>query len=121
MKEKIKLDKSKISEKWENSGGRKVSVWCNYYLIDSGDGKYFVEKANLKAYLVVLLLSPILIPILLILLTSIGIYKSTEWLVNKTNKPLQAVFMTLFTKDKVRSDWLSNNEYIEMLNFKKGK
>jgi len=48
---KIKLNKQKLNEKWEE-GGRVASRWCNYYLVEKDDNHYLIEVANWKAYLV---------------------------------------------------------------------
>ena len=117
MTKKIKLDKTKLEESWSN-GGRKPSKWCSYYLEQRGDHKYLVETANLYSWLFVILLSPVILPLLLLITIIVYAHKFLEFVINKLNftiKPLNSVFMTIFTKDKVRSDWLKDSEYKECL------
>lgn len=101
---KIKLNKQKLNEKWKE-GGRVASKWCNYYLIEKEDKHYLVEVANWKAYLVTLTLTPFILFVLVI----VGLHWCVEKVFNSVNQPIQpaiATFSTLFTKDKVRTDWV---------------
>ena len=117
MTKKIKLDKTKLEESWSN-GGRKPNKWCSYYLEQRADHKYLVETANLYSWLFVILLSPVILPLLLLITVVVYTHKFLEFIINKLNftiKPLNSVVMTIFTKDKVRSDWLKDSEYKELL------
>ena len=118
MSKKIKLDKTKLEESWSN-GGRKPSKWCSYYLEQRDNNKYLVERANLQAWLFVILLSPLLIPLLLLVVIISFAHQAITWLADNTTftiKPLSAVCLSVFTRDKVRSDWLKDSEYKELLN-----
>ena len=110
---KIKLNKQKLNEKWKE-GGRVTSRWCSYYLVEKDDKHYLVEEANWKAYLVTLLLTPIIIFVFVVA----GLHLFIEKVFNLINQPVQpsiAAFSTLFRKSKVRTD-LVNEEYLH--NFK---
>lgn len=101
---KVKLNKQKLNEKWKE-GGRVASKWCNYYLIYKEDKYYLVEVANWKAYLVTLLLTPIIIFVFVVA----GLHWFIEKFFNLINQPVQpsiAAFSTLFSKSKVRTDWV---------------
>ena len=101
---KIKLNKQKLNEKWKE-GKRVASRWCNYYLVEKDNKHYLIEVANWKAYLVTLLLTPIIIFVFVVA----GLHWSIEKVFNLINQPVQpavAVFSTLFTKSKVRTDWV---------------
>lgn len=105
---KIKLNKQKLNEKWKE-GGRVASKWCNYYLIEKEDKHYLVEAANWKAYLIALICSPLLL-ILLIL-------SAIQWLIDQlanridlSKTPVAKVMSTLFTDDKVRTDWVKKKD-----------
>lgn len=103
---KIKLNKQKLNEKWKE-GGRVASKWCNYYLICKEDNYYLVEVANWKAYLVTLLLTPIIIFVFVVA----GLHWFIEKFFNLINQPVNpsiAAFSTLFRKSKVRTDWVKN-------------
>ena len=117
MSKKIKLYKTKLEESWSN-GGRKPSKWCSYYLEQRGNNKYLVERANLKAWLFVILLSPLLIPLLLLVVIISFAHQALTWIADNitfTVKPLSVVCLSVFTRDKVRSDWLKDSEYKELL------
>lgn len=117
MSKKIKLDKTKLEESWSN-GGRKANKWCNYYLVEKGNSKYLVEQSNLYAWLFVILLSPVLLPLLLLVVVVSFAHQALSWVADNTTftiKPLSVVCMSAFTKDKVRSDWLKESEYKELL------
>ena len=84
-------------------GGRKTSFWCNYYLIKYEDRTELVEKANMYAHLVFLLLLPITLFLFIIAL----LYKTLEFIIERTQiniEPLTKSFKTLFSKEKVRTD-----------------
>lgn len=107
MKE-IKLNKQKLNEKWKD-GGRETSKWCNYYLICKEDKYYLVEVANWKAYLVTLLLTPFILFVVIIA----GLHWCVEKVFNLINQPIHptvATFSTLFTKEKVRTDWVKKQD-----------
>ena len=110
---KIKLNKQKLNEKWKE-GGRVASMWCSYYLVEKEDKHYLIEEANWKAYLVTLLLTPIIIFVFVVA----GLHWFIEKVFNLINQPVQpsvAVFSTLFRKSKVRTDWVKK-EHLQ--NFK---
>lgn len=99
---KIKLNKHKLNEKWKE-GGRVASKWCNYYLIEKEDKHYLVEVANWKAYIVTLLLTPLIIFVVVVA----GLHRFIEKVFNSIDKPIKpaiAAFSTLFRKSKVRTD-----------------
>ena len=105
---KIKLNKQKLDEKWKE-GGRVTSRWCNYYLIEKGDMHYLIEAANWKAYLVTLLCSPLLI-ILFVLYALHWLILQIAERVDLSRTPTGKVITTLFTKDKVRTDWVKKKD-----------
>ena len=110
---KIKLNKQKLNEKWKE-GGRVASCWCSYYLVEKEDKHYLVEEANWKAYLVTLLITPIIVFVFVVA----GLHWFIEKVFNSINQPVQpsiVAFSTLFRKSKVRTD-LVNEEYLH--NFK---
>jgi hypothetical protein len=106
--EKIKLNKQKLNEKWQE-GGRVTNKWCNYYLVERCDKHYLIEVANWKAYLIALISSPLyFIPFIL---------SALQWLIERiaervdlSETPVSKVLLTLFTKDKVRTDWVKKKE-----------
>ena len=106
--ETVKLNKQKLESLWVN-GGRATSVWCNYYLVKYEDHAEVVEKANIYAHLVFMLFLPITLFLFLIAL----LYKALEFVLEHAQPniaPLSKSFMTLFSKDKVRTDWVYLNE-----------
>ena len=106
--ETIKLNKQKLESLWVN-GGRKTSFWCNYYLVKYEDHAELVEKANIYAHLVFVLLLPIVSFLFVLAL----LYKALEFILEHAQpnvKPLSKSFMTLFSKEKVRTDWVYLNE-----------
>lgn len=105
-----KLDKGMLETKWVN-GGRKTSKWCNYYIVKEGDSYYLVEKANMLSYVVCVILAPVIA----ILLSLVLIYKVVEVIVSAVDlsrTPLANVYLTLFTKDKVRTDLIRQKELV---------
>ena len=105
---KIKLNKQKLNEKWKE-GGRVASRWCNYYLVEKDDKHYLVEVANWKAYLVSLVCSPLIL--ILFVLSLI------QWVINQVAEridlsliPVSKVLSTLFTEEKVRTDWVKKKD-----------
>lgn len=105
-----KLDKDILNIKWAN-GGRKTSKWCNYYVVKEGDSYYLVEKANILSYVVCVILAPVIA----ILLSLVLIYKVVEVIVSAVDlsrTPLANVYLTLFTKDKVRTDLIRQKELV---------
>lgn len=110
---KIKLNKQKLNEKWKE-GGRVASRWCSYYLVEKEDNHYLIEEANWKAYLVTLVCSPLILVLFVLSLI--------QWTLNKiaerfdlSSTPVSKVLSTLFTKEKVRTDWVKK-EHLQ--NFK---
>ena len=110
---KIKLNKQKLNEKWKE-GGRVASRWCNYYLVEKDDKHYLVEVANWKAYLVSLVCSPLILIIFVLSLIQWTLNKIAER-VDLSSTPVSKVLSTLFTKEKVRTDWVKK-EHLQ--NFK---
>lgn len=102
--EKIKLDKQKLNEKWQE-GGRVTNKWCNYYLVERDDKHYLVEVANWKAYLIALISSPLYF-ILFILDALLWLIERIAERVDLSETPVSKVLLTLFTKEKVRTDWV---------------
>lgn len=98
---KIKLNKKSLDGLWKD-GGRKTSTWCNYYLVEKDDNYYLIEAANWKSYIATLLLSPLIVFIALV--------AALHWLVekilliDKLRQPCEPTMLTLFTKEKVRTD-----------------
>ena len=105
---KIKLNKQKLNEKWKE-GGRVASKWCNYYLIEKDDKHYLVEVANWKAYLVSLVCSPLILILFVLSLIQWTINKIAER-VDLSSTPVSKVLSTLFTKEKVRTDWVKKKD-----------
>ena len=105
---KIKLNKQKLNEKWKE-GGRVASRWCNYYLVEKDDKLYLVEVANWKAYLVTLVCSPLILILFVLSLIQWAINKIAEQ-VDLSSTPVSKVLLTLFTKDKVRTDWVKKKD-----------
>ena len=104
----IKLNRVKLEAKWK-SGGRKTSKWCNYYLNEVGGNSYLIEKANWKSYAVFILT----LPLLLITLVVIGLYKVLGFFVgflDMSITPLASSYLTLtegfYRRDVVRSEQL---------------
>ena len=110
---KVKLNKQKLNEKWEE-GGRVASRWCNYYLVEKDDKHYLIEVANWKAYLVSLVCSPLILILFVLSLIQWTINKIAER-VDLSSTPVSKVLSTLFTKEKVRTDWVKK-EHLQ--NFK---
>ena len=110
---KIKLNKQKLNEKWKE-GGRVASKWCGYYLVEKDDKHYLVEVANWKAYLVSLVCSPLILIIFVLSLIQWTLNKIAER-VDLSSTPVSKVLSTLFTKEKVRTDWVKK-EHLQ--NFK---
>ena len=110
---KIKLNKQKLNEKWKE-GGRVASRWCNYYLVEKDDKHYLIEMANWKAYLVSLVCSPLIL-ILFILSLMQWVINQVAERVDLSSTPVSKVLSTLFTKEKVRTDWVKK-EHLQ--NFK---
>jgi hypothetical protein len=110
---KVKLNKQKLNEKWKE-GGRVTRRWCSYYLVEKEDEHYLIEVANWKAYLVSLICSPLIL-ILFILSLMQWVIKQTVERLDIISTPVGNVLSTLFTKEKVRTDWV-NKEYLH--NFK---
>lgn len=106
--EKIKLNKQKLNEKWQE-GGRVTNKWCNYYLVERDDKHYLIEVANWKAYLIALISSPLYF-ILFILSALLWIIERIAERVDLSETPFSKVLLTLFTKDKVRTDWVKKKE-----------
>ena len=96
---KVKLNKQKLNEKWRE-GGRVASMWCNYYLVEKDDKHYLVEVANLEAYLVSLVCSPLILIIFVLSLIQWTLNKIAER-VGISSTPVSKVLSTLFTKEKV--------------------
>lgn len=105
---KIKLNKQKLNEKWRE-GGRVASRWCNYYLVEKDDKHYLVEVANWKAYLVSLVCSPLILILFVLSLIQWTINKIAER-VDLSSTPVGKVLSTLFTKEKVRTDWVKKKD-----------
>lgn len=103
-----KLNKDMLNIEWAN-GGRKTSKWCNYYITKEGESYYLVEKANILSYIVCTALAPVIAILLFLVL----IYKLVEVIVSAVDlsrTPLANVYLTLFTKDKVRTDLIRQKE-----------
>ena len=105
---KVKLNKQKLNEKWEE-GGRVASRWCNYYLVEKDDKHYLIEVANWKAYLVSLVCSPLILTLFVLSLIQWTINKIAER-VDLSSTPVSKVLSTLFTKEKVRTDWIKKKD-----------
>ena len=105
---KIKLNKQKLNEKWRE-GGRVASRWCEYYLVEKDDKHYLIEVANWKAYLVSLVCSPLILILFILSLIQWTINKIAER-VDLSSTPVSKVLSTLFTKEKVRTDWVKKKE-----------
>lgn len=105
---KIKLNKQKLNEKWKE-GGRVASRWCNYYLVEKDDKHYLIEVANWKAYLVSLVCSPLILILFVLSLIQWTINKIAER-VDLSSTPVSKVLSTLFTKEKVRTDWVKKKD-----------
>ena len=105
---KIKLNKQKLNEKWKE-GGRVASRWCNYYLVEKDDKHYLIEVANWKAYLVSLVCSPLILVLFILSLIQWSINKVAER-VDLSSTPVSKVLSTLFTKEKVRTDWVKRKD-----------
>ena len=105
---KIKLNKQKLNEKWKE-GGRVASRWCNYYLVEKDDKHYLIEVANWKAYLVTLVCSPLILILFVLSLIQWAINKIAEY-VDLSSTPVGKVLSTLFTKEKVRTDWVKKKD-----------
>lgn len=105
---KVKLNKQKLNEKWEE-GGRVASRWCDYYLVEKDDKHYLIEVANWKAYLVSLVCSPLIIILFILSLIQWTINKIAER-VDLSSTPVSKVLSTLFTKEKVRTDWVKKED-----------
>lgn len=101
---KVKLNKQKLNEKWEE-GGRVASMWCSYYLVEKEDKHYLIEEANWKAYQVSLVCSPLILILFVLSLIQWAINKIAER-VDLSSTPVSKVLLTLFTKEKVRTDWV---------------
>ena len=101
---KIKLNKQKLNEKWQE-GGRVASRWCDYYLVEKDDKHYLVEVVNWKAYLIALIISPLYF-ILFILSALHWLIERIAERVDLSETPVSKVLSTLFTKEKVRTDWV---------------
>ena len=105
---KIKLNKQKLNEKWKE-GGRFTSRWCDYYLVEKDDKHYLIEVANWKAYLVSLVCSPLILILFVLSLIQWTINKIAER-VDLSSTPVSKVLSTLFTKEKVRTDWVKKKD-----------
>lgn len=105
---KIKLNKQKLNEKWRE-GGRVASKWCDYYLLEKDDKHYLIEVANWKAYLVSLVCSPLILILFVLSLIQWTINKIAER-VDLSQTPVSKVLSTLFTKEKVRTDWVKKKD-----------
>lgn len=105
---KIKLNKKKLNEKWKE-GGRVASKWCDYYLVEKDDKHYLIEVANWKAYLVSLVCSPLILVLFILSLIQWSINKVVER-VDISSTPVSEVLSTLFTKEKVRTDWVKKKD-----------
>ena len=105
---KVKLNKQKLNEKWEE-GGRVASRWCNYYLVEKDDKHYLIEVANWKAYLASLVCSPLILILFVLSLIQWTINKIAER-VDLSSTPVSKVLSTLFTKEKVRTDWVKKKD-----------
>lgn len=105
---KVKLNKQKLNEKWKE-GGRVASRWCNYYLVEKDDKHYLIEVANWKAYLVSLVCSPLILILFVLSLIQWTINKIAER-VDLSSTPVSKVLSTLFTKEKVRTDWVKKKD-----------
>lgn len=105
---KIKLNKQKLNEKWRE-GGRVASKWCDYYLLEKDDKHYLIEVANWKAYLVSLVCSPLILILFVLSLIQWTINKIAER-VDLSPTPVSKVLSTLFTKEKVRTDWVKKKD-----------
>ena len=101
---KVKLNRQKLNEKWKE-GGRVVNKWCDYYLVEKYDKYYLIEVANWKAYLVSLVCSPLILVLFILSLIQLVIDKVAER-VDISSTPVIKVLATLFTKEKVRTDWV---------------
>ena len=106
--EKIKLNKQKLNERWQE-GGRVTNKWCNYYLVERDDKHYLIEVANWKAYLVSLVCSPLILILFVLSLIQWTINKIAER-VDLSSTPVSKVLSTLFTKEKVRTDWVKKKD-----------
>ena len=105
---KIKLNKQKLNEKWKQ-GGRVASRWCDYYLVEKDDKHYLIEVANWKACLVSLVCSPLILILFILSLIQWTINKIAER-VDLSSTPVSKVLSTLFTKEKVRTDWVKKKD-----------
>lgn len=105
---KVKLNKQKLNEKWRE-GGRVASKWCDYYLVEKDDKHYLVEVSNWKAYLVSLVCSPLILILFILSLIQWTINKIAER-VDLSSTPVSKVLSTLFTKEKVRTDWVKKKD-----------
>ena len=105
---KIRLNKQKLNEKWKE-GGRVASKWCDYYLVEKDDKHYLIEVANWKAYLVSLVCSPLILTLFVLSLIQWTINKIAEQ-VDLSSTPVSKVLSTLFTKEKVRTDWVKKKD-----------
>ena len=105
---KVKLNKQKLNEKWEE-GGRFTSRWCDYYLVEKDDKHYLIEVANWKAYLVSLVCSPLILILFVLSLIQWTFNKIAER-VDLSSTPVSKVLSTLFTKEKVRTDWVKKKD-----------
>lgn len=99
---KRKLNKDKVAKAWED-GGRIPSKWCNVYLVNKLDSYYLVEQANWISYLVYLLALPVLLIVLLIVVLHKILESIVGWLETPI-EPIAAAHMSLFTKEKYRTD-----------------
>ena len=105
---KIRLNKQKLNEKWKE-GGRVASRWCDYYLVEKDDKHHLIEVANWKAYLVSLVCSPLILILFVLSLIQWTINKIAER-VDLSSTPVSKVLSTLFTKEKVRTDWVKKKD-----------
>lgn len=105
-----KLDKDVLNIKWVN-GGRKTSKWCNYYITKEDESYYLVEKANTFSYVVCVFLAPV-IAVLLFLTLICKVVEVITNTVDLSSTPLANVYLTLFTKDKVRTDLIRQKELV---------
>ena len=105
---KVKLNKQKLNEKWRE-GGIVASKWRDYYLLEKDDKHYLIEVANWKAYLVSLVCSPLILILFVLSLIQWTINKIAER-VDLSSTPVSKVLSTLFTKEKVRTDWVKKKD-----------